>query len=35
MPEPKKPNNAKMGLILGGIALFFFLAVIAKHLWFN
>ena len=33
MPEPKKPNNAKTGLILGGLALFFFAMVFIKRLW--
>ena len=34
MPEQnKKPNNLKLGLILGGIALFFFISVFVKRLW--
>lgn len=35
MSEPKKPNNLKTGLILGAIALFFFLSVYVKHLWLS
>ena len=35
MTEPKKPNNAKTGLILGGVALFFFLSVFIKRIWFS
>ena len=33
MSDPKKPNNAKLGLILGGVALFFFVMVFVKHIW--
>jgi hypothetical protein len=33
MSDPKKPNNAKLGLILGGLALFFFAMVFIKRLW--
>ena len=33
MSAPKKPNNLKTGLILGGIALFFFAMVFIKRLW--
>jgi hypothetical protein len=33
MSDPKKPNNLKMGLILGAIALFFFVMVFVKRLW--
>jgi hypothetical protein len=29
----KKPNNLRTGLILGSIALLFFLSVFAKRLW--
>ena len=32
--ERKKPNNLRTGLILGGLAAFFFLSVFAKRLWF-
>ena len=35
MTEPKKPNNAKTGLILGAVALFFFLSVFIKRIWFS
>jgi hypothetical protein len=33
MSAPKKPSNVKTGLILGGIALFFFAMVFIKRLW--
>ena len=33
MSEPKKPNNAKLGLILGGLAIFFFAMVFIKRIW--
>jgi hypothetical protein len=33
MSDPKKPNNAKLALILGGLALFFFLMVFIKRTW--
>lgn len=33
MPAPKKPNNLKTGLMIGGIALFFFALVFIKRLW--
>ncbi|HZV64453.1 MAG TPA: cytochrome oxidase small assembly protein [Telluria sp.] len=35
MPEPKKPNNLKTGLIMGGIALFFFVMVFVKRIWLS
>ncbi|HEV7815371.1 MAG TPA: cytochrome oxidase small assembly protein [Janthinobacterium sp.] len=35
MSHPKKPNNARTGLILGSVALFFFLSVFVKHIWFS
>jgi hypothetical protein len=35
MPDPKKPNNLKTGLILGGIALFFFAMVFIKRIWLS
>ena len=31
--QPKKPNNLRLALILGSIALVFFFAVIAKRVW--
>ena len=31
MPDPKKPSNLKTGLIVGAIALFFFVAVFVKR----
>jgi hypothetical protein len=33
MSDPKKPNNAKLGLILGGLAIFFFAMVFIKRIW--
>ncbi len=34
MSDPKnKPNNLRLALILGSIALVFFLSVFAKRLW--
>jgi len=33
MSEPKKPNNAKLALVLGGLAIFFFAMVFFKRLW--
>ena len=33
MSEPKKPNNVKLALILGGLAVFFFLMVFIKRTW--
>jgi hypothetical protein len=35
MPEPKKPNNLKTGLILAGVALFFFASVFVKRIWLS
>jgi hypothetical protein len=35
MPEPKKPNNLKTGLILGAIALLFFISVFVKRIWLS
>jgi hypothetical protein len=35
MLEPKKPNNLKMALILGGIAVFFFAMVFIKRIWLS
>ncbi|MCG2585362.1 cytochrome oxidase small assembly protein [Massilia sp. TS11] len=32
MSDGKKPSNARLGLILGGVALVFFVAVIVRHL---
>jgi hypothetical protein len=31
MSDPKKPNNMRLALILGSVALVFFAAVIAKR----
>ena len=33
MSDPKKPNNLKTGLIIGGLALFFFALVFIKRIW--
>ena len=33
MSEQKKPNNARTGLIIGAVALFFFVMVFVKRLW--
>jgi hypothetical protein len=33
MSDPKKPNNLKTGLLLGGLALFFFVMLFVKLLW--
>jgi len=35
MTDQKKPNNLRLALILGSIALVFFFAVIAKRTWFS
>jgi hypothetical protein len=29
-----KPNNVRTGLLLAGVALFFFVSVFVKHIWF-
>lgn len=33
MQEPKKPNNLKTALVLGGLALFFFAMLFVKRTW--
>ncbi|WLI89806.1 cytochrome oxidase small assembly protein [Massilia sp. R2A-15] len=35
MNEPKKKSNAKLGLILAGVALFFFAMVFVKRIWLS
>ena len=35
MTDPKKPNNARLGLILAGVALFFFAMVFIKRIWLS
>jgi hypothetical protein len=35
MSEPKKPNNLRTGLIIGAIALFFFVMVFVKRIWLS
>ena len=33
MSDSKKPSNAKLALVLGGVALFFFAMVFVKRIW--
>jgi hypothetical protein len=33
MSEKKKPSNLRTGLVIGGIALFFFVMVFVKRVW--
>jgi hypothetical protein len=33
MSDPKKPNNLKTALIMGGLAAFFFAMVFIKRIW--
>ncbi len=33
MNQPKKPNNLKTALIVGSIALMFFVGVIVRRMW--
>ncbi|MEO8408481.1 MAG: cytochrome oxidase small assembly protein [Oxalobacteraceae bacterium] len=35
MSDSKKPNNLKTALILGSVALAFFIGVIVKQTWFR
>ena len=35
MTAPKKPNTLRTGLIMGGIALFFFVMVFVKRIWLS
>ena len=35
MSGPRKPNNLRTALITGGIALFFFLMLFVKRMWFT
>ena len=35
MAEHKKPNNLRTALILGGIAVFFFVSVFVKRMWLS
>jgi hypothetical protein len=35
MREPKKPNNLKTALILGSVALIFFVGIIVNRVWFS
>ncbi|MGZ3157487.1 MAG: cytochrome oxidase small assembly protein [Burkholderiaceae bacterium] len=35
MNQPKKPNNLKTALILGSVALVFFIGVFVKRIWFS
>ena len=35
MTEPKKPNNLRTALLVGSIALFFFVMVFVKRIWLS
>jgi len=35
MASQNKPNNVRTALILGGLALFFFVSVFVKRIWFS
>jgi len=35
MMSERKPNNLKTALLLGGLALFFFVSVFVKFLWLS
>jgi hypothetical protein len=35
MSAPKKPNNVRTGLLVGLLALSFFIAIFVKMLWFK
>jgi len=35
MSDQKKPNNLKTGLILGSVALAFFISVFVKRIWLS
>ncbi|MGZ3239957.1 MAG: cytochrome oxidase small assembly protein [Burkholderiaceae bacterium] len=35
MNDPKKPNNLKTALILGSVALVFFIGIFVKRIWFS
>jgi hypothetical protein len=35
MSNPKKPNNVRTGLLVGLLALSFFIAIFVKMLWFK
>ena len=35
MPEPRKPNNLKTGLIVASIALMFFIGLFVKKIWLS
>jgi hypothetical protein len=35
MSEQKKPSNLRTGLVIGGIALFFFVMVFVKRIWLS
>jgi hypothetical protein len=35
MPDPRKPNNLKTGLILASIALMFFIGLFVKKIWLS
>jgi len=33
MSDPKKPSNAKLAVMLGGLVVFFFAMVFIKRIW--
>jgi hypothetical protein len=35
IPDAQRTQNLRTGIVLGAVALFFFLAVIAKYYWLN
>jgi hypothetical protein len=35
MSEPRKPNNLRTALLLGSVALFFFVMVFVKRIWLS
>jgi hypothetical protein len=35
MGQPNNPKNKRLGLIMGAVALFFFLSVFVKRIWLS
>jgi hypothetical protein len=35
MKQPNNPKNTRLGLIMGAVALFFFLSVFVKRIWLS
>jgi len=35
MMDPRKPNNLRTALLLGGLALIFFVSVFVKFIWLS